>query len=80
MWVEAAGNRALAEVLGGLKLKLRRVELAYEARGERSLGEHTSMIEALRARQWDRAAALLRRNWRGSLERLTAQRDTGAEF
>ncbi|WP_165794216.1 FCD domain-containing protein [Deinococcus aerius] len=80
VWVEAAGNRALAEVLGGLKLKLRRVELAYEARGERSLGEHTSMIEALRARQWDRAAALLRRNWRGSLERLTAQRDTGAEF
>lgn len=51
--MEAAGNQALAEVLGGLKLKLRRVELAYEARGERSLGEHTSMIEALRARQWD---------------------------
>lgn len=82
VWVEAAGNRALAEVLGGLKLKLRRVELAYlghEARGERSLGEHTSMIEALRARQWDWAAALLRRNWRGSLERLTTQRDTRAE-
>ncbi|WP_019586657.1 hypothetical protein [Deinococcus apachensis] len=42
------------------------------------LGDHAAMVEALRARQWDRAAALLRRNWRGSLERLVAQQDPGA--
>lgn len=82
VWVEAAGNRALAEVLGQLKIKLRRVELAYfghEVQGERSLGEHTLMIEALRAGQWDQASALLRQNWRGSLERLVAQQDAGVE-
>lgn len=76
VWVEAAGNRVLAEVLRPLKLKLRRVELAYfrhGVRGERSLGEHTAMLDALRAGQWDRAAARLRQNWRASLERLVAQ-------
>ncbi|WP_102127478.1 GntR family transcriptional regulator [Deinococcus planocerae] len=82
VWVEAAGNRTLAEVLGPLKVKLRRVELAYfghEVRGERSLGEHTAMVDALRAGRWDRAAALLRQNWRGSLERLVAQQGAGAD-
>lgn len=82
VWVTAAGNRTLAEVLGPLKVKLRRVELAYfghEMRGEHSLGEHALMIEALRAGQWARASDLLRRNWRGSLEQLVAQQDTGTE-
>ncbi|WP_216326440.1 GntR family transcriptional regulator [Deinococcus aestuarii] len=82
VWVEAAANRALAGVLGGLKLKLRRAELAYfghEARGEHSLGEHTAIVAALRARQWDQACAWLRRNWRGSLERLIAQQGPGTQ-
>ena len=82
VWVEAAGNRSLSEVLGQLKLKLRRVELAYfghEARGERSLDEHAALIEALRACRWEQASALLRQNWRGSLERLVAQQGMETE-
>lgn len=75
IWVEQAKNRELSMVLGQLKLKLRRVELAYfdeEARAQHSLAEHASIIEALRARRWIEATAVLRQNWGGSLERLRA--------
>jgi DNA-binding GntR family transcriptional regulator len=73
--VEQAGNRELSAVLGQLKLKLRRVELAYfdvEAHTQHSLAEHATIIEALRVQEWAKAAAALRRNWRSSLERLRA--------
>lgn len=75
VWIERAGNRELLVVLRQLKLKLRRVELAYfdvEARGHHSLAEHAAIIEALRAGRWTDAIAALRQNWRGSLERLRA--------
>ncbi|HEX6123508.1 MAG TPA: GntR family transcriptional regulator [Ktedonobacterales bacterium] len=75
VWLEQAGNRELLVMLGQLRLKLRRVELAYfdvEARAHHSLAEHAAIIEALRARRWTDATAALRQNWRGSWERLRA--------
>lgn len=75
VWVEQAGNRELIGVLGQLKLKLHRVELAYfdvEGHAQSSLAEHAAILEALRAQQWTEATAALRQNWRGSLERLRA--------
>ncbi|THF69708.1 GntR family transcriptional regulator [Deinococcus sp. Arct2-2] len=81
VWIELAGNRALADTLAQLKVKLRRVELAYfdhEARSERSLAEHALLVEAVRGNQWKAARTLLKRNWRGSLERLLAQ-ESGAQ-
>lgn len=75
IWVEQVGNCELSTVLGQLKLKLRRVELAYfdvEARAQHSLAEHASIIDALRAQEWAKATAALHQNWRGSLERLRA--------
>jgi DNA-binding GntR family transcriptional regulator len=73
VWTGLAGNRALSDTLAQLKVKLRRVELAYfdhEARAERSLGEHDLILEAVRGQRWKEARALLKQNWRGSLERL----------
>lgn len=76
IWVAQAGNRELIAVLGQLKLKLRRVELAYfdaKARAQPSLVEHTAILEALRGQRWGEATKTLRQNWRGSLTRLHPQ-------
>lgn len=78
VWIETAGIGALKDVLGQLKLKLRRVELAYfdhEDRGEHSYQEHAAIVEALRGQRWDEAQKVLKQNWRGSLKRLLARQD-----
>lgn len=75
IWVDQAENHELCVTLGQLKLKLRRVELAYfdgEARAQRSLAEHATIITALRARRWTEATDALHQNWSGSLARLRA--------
>ena len=75
IWVDQAKNHELSVTLGQLKLKLRRVELAYfdgKARAQYSLAEHAAILAALRARLRNEAVAALRQNWSGSLERLRA--------
>ncbi|UQN08367.1 GntR family transcriptional regulator [Deinococcus sp. QL22] len=76
VWLARAGNRELAIVLGQLRIKLRRVELAYfdaGPRGHASVAEHAALLDAVRERRWHEAKGALHQNWRGSLERLQNQ-------
>lgn len=70
--VSAAGNAELTSILDNLKLRIRRLEVAYFGSGaaERSVREHEEAIAALRAGDLDRAAAAIERNWRGGLDRV----------
>jgi DNA-binding GntR family transcriptional regulator len=73
VWIKQVRNRELTAILDQLKLKLRRIELAYfnvEERTQHSLAEHARVIQALRAQQWAEAVVALHQNWQGSLERL----------
>jgi DNA-binding GntR family transcriptional regulator len=79
VWISRAGNTALATLLGPLKAKLRRVELAYfdaAAPARHSFREHAAIIRTVRKGSLPQARAALRRNWRGSLERLRALVET----
>jgi DNA-binding GntR family transcriptional regulator len=61
-------------VLGQLKTKLRRVELAHfgaAARAHSSFREHAAILKALKGRSLPEAISSLRRNWQASLKRLT---------
>lgn len=71
--VAAAEEPELAEVIEGLKLRLRRVEITYFgglAAAERSVEEHRRVVRALEAGDLDAAAHEIERNWRASLARL----------
>jgi DNA-binding GntR family transcriptional regulator len=73
VWIERIGNGELSVLLGQLRTKLRRVELAYfdaAARALPSFREHAAIIRALGRRALPAARQALRRNWRGSAERL----------
>jgi DNA-binding GntR family transcriptional regulator len=75
VWVERAGNGELAALAARLRAKLRRVELAYfdaASRARASFAEHAAVIRALRRRSLPAARTALRRNWRGSVERMRA--------
>ena len=72
----AAENRELTALLDDLKLRLRRIEIAYfggTAAGERSVEEHARVVEALAAGDTGRAQDEVERNWRESLARLHAR-------
>lgn len=71
--IEAADNPELTAIIEGLKLRLRRVEIAYfggTAAAERSVMEHERVIAALEAGDLDAAASAIEENWRGPLARL----------
>ena len=71
--VTAAENPELTVTLDDLKLRLRRIEIAYfggTAAGERSVEEHARVVDALAAGDIARAQAEVERNWRESLARL----------
>jgi DNA-binding GntR family transcriptional regulator len=73
LWISRARNGTLAAMLGHLKAKLRRFELAYfdaASRGQESFREHAAIINALKRRSLPAARVALRRNWRGSVARL----------
>ena len=73
LWISKARNGTLAAILGHLKSKLRRFELAYfdaASRGQESFQEHAAIINALKRRSFPAARTALRRNWRGSVARL----------
>jgi len=73
VYVEATGNPELARIVSGLKLKLRRLEVAYfggSVTASRSVDEHEVLLEALRGRDFARAADAVRENWQLSFERI----------
>jgi DNA-binding GntR family transcriptional regulator len=75
VWIERANNGELSALLGQLRIKLRRVELAYfdaAARALSSFREHAAIIRALSGRSLPAARQAVRRNWRGSAQRLNA--------
>jgi DNA-binding GntR family transcriptional regulator len=75
--INRAGNSVVSGLLGQLKPKLRRVELAYfdaASRARSSFREHSTIIGALKGRSLPVAVAALRSNWQGSLERFTTSR------
>jgi DNA-binding GntR family transcriptional regulator len=75
VWIGRAGNGELAALVARLRAKLRRVELAYfdaSSRARASFAEHAAVIRALCRRSLPAARTALRRNWRGSVERMRA--------
>ena len=75
VWIERANNGELSALLGQFRTKLRRVELAYfdaAARARSSFREHAAIIRALSGRKLPAARQAVRRNWRGSAQRLQA--------
>jgi DNA-binding GntR family transcriptional regulator len=71
--VVAADNADLTAIVDDLKIRLRRIEIAYfggAIAGEQSLDEHERIIEALAGNDLGRAQDALEHNWRKSLERL----------
>ena len=75
VWINRAHNSELWLLLGQLKTKLRRVELAYWNRASQtneSFREHEAIVEALKHGSRRAAVAALKQNWEGSLRRLSA--------
>ena len=75
VWIERANNGELSALLRQFRIKLRRVELAYfdaAARARASFREHAAIIRALSGRSLPEARRAVRRNWRGSAQRLHA--------
>jgi DNA-binding GntR family transcriptional regulator len=74
--VEPAANPEITRVLADLKLRLRRIEIAYfggTTTAEPSVAEHARIVTALAADDRAAAAAAIEENWRSPLARL---RDT----
>jgi DNA-binding GntR family transcriptional regulator len=68
-----AQNSELWVLVAQLKLKLRRVELAYwnrAAQTEQSVREHAAILKALRKGSRREAISALKENWEGSMRRL----------
>lgn len=71
--IRRSENPELIKILEDLKVKLRRLEVAYfQGRivAERSVTEHKSILNALKKRDIESAAECVEANWRNSLERL----------
>jgi DNA-binding GntR family transcriptional regulator len=75
-WVNRDMHPELNHLLGQVKTKVRRVELAYfdaSCRGLQSFREHSAIISALERRSLPQARAALVRHWRAGLKRIRAQ-------
>ena len=73
VWMARAQNSELWVLVAQLKIKLRRVELAYwdrAAQTEQSIREHAAILKALRKNRRRGAIAALKQNWEGSMRRL----------
>lgn len=80
VFVERCANAELIRIVADMKAKVRRLETAYfgeDTLGDRSLAEHREIVEALRAGDRERAAELVKTNWRASLERFRQYEDAG---
>ena len=79
MWIARAQNSELWLLLGQLKTKLRRVEIAYWHRAthtDQSFHEHRAILKALQEGSRRAAIAALRQNWEGSMQRLRSVAET----
>jgi len=68
-----AGNPELTTVVHDMKVRIRRIEVAYfggTTTGERSCREHAAVVDALAAGELTAATEALRLNWSGTLERV----------
>ena len=78
-WIGRAQNGELWLLLGQLKTKLRRVELAYwhrAAHTDESFHEHRAIIDALEQGSRRGAIGALKQNWEGSMRRLRSVAET----
>jgi len=78
-WISRAQNSELWLLLGQLKTKLRRVEIAYwhrAAHTDQSFHEHLAILKALGQGLRGAAIAALRQNWEGSMQRLRSVAET----
>jgi DNA-binding GntR family transcriptional regulator len=74
--LENTGNPDLTRILENLKMKLRRLEVAYfggSIVAERSVEEHEELLAALRAGEVERASRAVEDNWHRSLQRVLEQ-------
>lgn len=75
--VHRAGNRDLGAIIAQLRVRLRRLEIAYfdgTAAGHQSVIEHERVIAALESGDRDAGGHEIEHNWRASLSRLFARR------
>ena len=66
-------NPELTKIIQDIKVKLRRIEIAYfdgSVTAQRSVIEHRRVLTALRKKDFEAAAAGIEANWRHSLTRL----------
>ena len=80
VWIARAQNSELWLLIGQLKTKLRRVELAYwnkASQTNESFLEHQAILQALQQGSRRSAIAALRQNWQGSMQRLRAVAENG---
>jgi DNA-binding GntR family transcriptional regulator len=71
--LDAADNQELTATVLDLKIRVRRIEVAYfggSMTGEKSCREHDTVVAALAAGELDAAAAALEQNWSGTLDRI----------
>jgi len=71
--LEPADNRELQQIIHGIKVKLRRLELAYFGTNliaEQSIKEHAAIIERLKLGDHAAAAQAVEANWNASLKRF----------
>lgn len=80
--VDGAGNGYISRILADLKMRLRRLEIAYFAgnmRAANSVDEHRAIIDALRESNLDAALPAVEANWRRSLERYRRQLEEASD-
>lgn len=73
VYLEATANPELIRIVSDLKLKLRRLEIAYfggSVTAARSVEEHEELIRSLAGGDFDAAANAVRENWEESLDRM----------
>jgi DNA-binding GntR family transcriptional regulator len=81
-YINATGNSELVKILSGLKIKLRRLEIAYfggSVVASRSIEEHELVIEALRRGDIERAADAVCQNWQQSFDRILDRDPAGSD-
>jgi DNA-binding GntR family transcriptional regulator len=73
VFIDATGNPELGKILSSVKVKLRRLEVAYfggSLVASRSIEEHEAVIDALRQGDVQRAADAVQQNWLQSFDRM----------
>ena len=78
VFIDAADNPELSTILGQLKTKYQRIDLAYFSDAKlllASFEEHQKLITALKAKDFESACQTLASNWLASIKRLRTSGD-----